>query len=185
MRSNLARRLSYGLLTLALGAAILAPPATASTTHTGAHKAHAVVPTVPCAQEDETPAFAMRHLQSRLMVAALSCNQSGAYNTFVQQFGPALSNSGDKLVAYYHRTGGGSAALNQQVTDIANAAGRSRADDPNGYCQKTWTVFWELEQTPERLLQIAFDNLVERMSLPPSCPGGRTAGTQEANAPTK
>ena len=136
-----------------------------------------------CAQEDETPAFALRHLQSRLMVAGLSCNQGDAYNTFVQHFTTELADSSAKLIAYFRRTGGGSVALNSHVTDLANAAGRSRAADPDGFCQSTWQVFWALEQTPEKLLQIAFDNLVEKVNLPPSCPGARTTGLQEAKAP--
>ena len=41
---------------------------------------------LPCASDDEARGFVLRHLQSKLMVAALSCNQRDAYNTFMQRF---------------------------------------------------------------------------------------------------
>ena len=44
--------------------------------------------TMTCASSDEAAAFRMRDLQSRLMVAALSCNQLTAYNTFMDHFQP-------------------------------------------------------------------------------------------------
>jgi hypothetical protein len=180
MRSSILHSLGFGFVIAALTFAFTAFPARAAS-----HKAHTVAQPMACAQEEETLAFALRHLQSRLMVAGLSCNQSDAYNTFVQHFTSELSDSGARLVAYFQRTGGGSAALNRHVTDLANGAGRVRATDPQGFCQGTWQVFWALEQEPEKLLQIAFDNLVEKVNLPPSCPGTRSTGTQEANAPAQ
>ncbi len=116
-----------------------------------------------CASDDEARGFTLRHLQSRLMVAALSCNQRDAYNTFVQHFMTELTIGGKALTAYFERTGGGA------VTDIANGAGLSKASDSNGYCAAAWRVFWELEQAPERLVDIAMRNMVPSVSVPHAC----------------
>src|SRR5882724_5487439 len=82
-----------------------------------------------CVRTDEATAFSLRHLQSRLMVAALSCNQRDAYNTFVTRFQSELSDGGRNLISYFDRNGG-KTALNSYITEIANAAGLDRASDP-------------------------------------------------------
>jgi len=122
-----------------------------------------------CMQADEAVAIPLRHLQSRLMVAALSCNQRDAYNTFVLHFQPQLAEGGRRLIAYFQRAGGGSSAMNAYVTEIANAAGLGRAANPQGYCSKTWELFWALEQAPERLLALAAENMMETAHLPETC----------------
>src|SRR6188508_3349280 len=73
-----------------------------------------------CATADEVEAFKLRHLQSQLMLAGLSCNQREAYNTFVLAFRPQLATAGGSLIRYFERTGGGATALNRHVTEIAN-----------------------------------------------------------------
>lgn len=129
-----------------------------------------------CLRSQETEAFILRHLQSQLMVAALSCNQSAAYNTFVQHFEPQLTEGGRALTAYFARVGGGMPALNKYVTEIANAAGLSRAADPQGFCAKTWELFWNLEQMPDRLLSLAAATLTDAIRLPQSCAAKTSAG---------
>ena len=104
-----------------------------------------------CVSSDEADAFRMRDLQSRLMVAALSCNQLTAYNTFVERFRPSLASAGKQITAYHKRTGGGEAALNRHMTELANAAGLSRAEAPEKYCGDTWAMFLLLEDEPSGL----------------------------------
>lgn len=123
---------------------------------------------MPCASNDEARGFVLRHLQSKLMVAALSCNQRDAYNTFMQRFMPELTSSGKAFAAYFTRTGLGTPALNSHVTEIANAAGLSRAANPR-YCEATWQLFWDLQQEPERLVEYAAENQM-MMAMPQSCP---------------
>lgn len=108
-----------------------------------------------CVSSDEAAAFRMRDLQSRLMVAALSCNQLTAYNTFVERFRPTLASAGKRLVSYYQRTGGGEPALNRHLTELANAAGLSRAEAPEKYCGDTWAMFLLLEDEPAGLPTMA------------------------------
>ncbi|MCZ8149565.1 MAG: hypothetical protein O9325_17160, partial [Roseomonas sp.] len=71
MRQNqaLRRKTSFRLLIGGL-AALVAGPAIAQT----------------CLQPAERTAFDVRALQSKLMVAALSCSQDAAYNAFVRKF---------------------------------------------------------------------------------------------------
>jgi len=108
-----------------------------------------------CVSSDEAEAFRMRDLQSRMMVAALSCNQLTAYNTFVERFRPTLASAGKQIAAYYQRTGGGEPALNRHMTELANAAGLARAEEPEQYCGDTWAMFLLLEDEPSGLPTIA------------------------------
>jgi hypothetical protein len=147
--------------------------------------ATAMAKEMACASDEEARGFILRHLQSQLMVAALSCNQKEAYNTFVRNFVVDLSAGGRALIAYFNRVGGGTPALNKHVTDLANAAGLSRASDP-GFCAATWRVFWDLQQRPEMLAEIAGQNVIPAVARPQTCTSQRmlnkTAAPQEAKA---
>ena len=92
-----------------------------------------------CITAEEATAFSLRHLQSRLMVAALACNQRDAYNNFVESFRPPLADAGADLISYFQRTGGGQNALNRHVTELANVAGLYRAENPEGFARKPGT----------------------------------------------
>lgn len=104
-----------------------------------------------CVSAEEAAAFRLRDLQSRFMVAALSCNQQTAYNTFIEKFRPSLTLASSEIQAYFKRTGGGEPALNRHLTELANAAGLSRAEEPEQYCGDTWAMFLLLEEEPEGL----------------------------------
>lgn len=108
-----------------------------------------------CVSTDEAAALRLRDLQSRLMVAALSCNQQVAYNSFVEKFRPSLTSAGQQMVAYFNRTGGGEPALNRYLTQLANAAGLARAEEPEQYCGDTWAMFLLLEEEPQGLPSMA------------------------------
>ncbi len=108
-----------------------------------------------CVVREEADAFRMRQLQSHLMVAALSCNQSIAYNNFVEHYRPRLAAAGNSLRSYFQRTGGGEPALNRHITQLANVAGLSRAEAPENFCSDTWTMFLLLEEEEEQLPIVA------------------------------
>ena len=126
--------------------------------------------TLPCATASETQAFQVRNLQSQFMVAALACNQREAYTNFVEGFRPVLVSAGDRLVKYFERIGRGQSAINQHVTDLANAAGLERAAQPSAYCSKTWELFWKLDQSPLNLASVAAANRMDTVAAPPTCP---------------
>jgi len=132
-----------------------------------------------CASLEEAEAFRLRHLQSRLMVAALGCNQQAAYNTFVEHFRPTLAAAGGRITDYYVRIGGGQTALNKHITELANSAGLSRAENPEGYCKQAWELFWSLEQDPSALIRVADANTLV-ISSPQSCSVTVAAGAVKA-----
>jgi hypothetical protein len=89
---------------------------------------------------------------------------------------------------YFERTGGGAAALNRHVTEIANAAGLDRAEKRDAYCRLTWDMFWKLSQAPQDLSVIAGSNMIASVEQPMLCsqvPAMVTAGAAApANAGT-
>ncbi len=123
----------------------------------------------PCASADEVEAFRLRHLQSRLMVAGLSCGQRDAYNSFMTRHKPQFGGYGPILISYYKRIGTGQDALNRYVTQLANAAASIRSDDPVAFCTHTWATFWEIEQDPAQLSNIAAANPIPAISQPALC----------------
>jgi hypothetical protein len=150
---------------------------------------------MPCASEEEAHGFHLRHLQTRLMVAALSCNQKEAYNSFMAQFMTEMTKGGKALQTYFQRTGLGTPALNKHVTDLANGAALYRSADPNGYCAAAWSVFWDLQQKPDELGNLARQSVVTSVEAPIACSAvapapakpavKKTAAPQEAKAAVK
>lgn len=127
-----------------------------------------------CATVQEAAAFGLRRLQSRLMVAGLACNQREAYNRFVETFRPPLVAAGADLIAYFQRSGGGQAALNRHVTDLANFAGLRRAENPEAFCAETWAVFLDLEAKPDELTRQASTHMLTDSGSPEPCPSPTT-----------
>ncbi len=122
-----------------------------------------------CVTAEEATAFSLRHLQSRLMVAALACNQRDAYNNFVESFRTPLADGGEDLISYFKRTGGGQPALNRHVTELANVAGLHRAEAPQTFCQETWTMFLLLQEQPAELVTTAVAHMLEDAGYPKLC----------------
>lgn len=135
-----------------------------------------------CVSSDEAAALRLRDLQSRLMVAALSCNQQVAYNTFVEKFRPSLTSAGQQIVAYFKRTGGGEPALNRHLTQLANAAGLARAEEPEQYCGDTWAMFLLLEEEPQGLPSMAA-KFAPGVDVPAQCSAPEAPTLIEATAP--
>ncbi len=124
-----------------------------------------------CMTAQEARAFSLRHLQSRLMVAGLACNQRDAYNNFVEAFRPPLADAGAAFIGYFQRTGGGQTALNRHVTELANVAGLQRASDPQAFCQDTWNMFLLLEEEPSELDAQAVAHVMKDVGAPTLCAG--------------
>lgn len=128
-----------------------------------------------CALPTETAAFHLRQLQSRLMVAALACNQRPAYNAFVSRFRPSLAAAGGRIEGYFQRIGGGPAGLDDYLTALANTASLARAENPGEYCRRTWDLFWTLDHDPAALAGIAEANLLSVFIQPSGCSPGPLA----------
>ncbi len=103
------------------------------------------------------------------MTAPLAAQAAETLNcASLEETDATLVSSGNKITDYFKRIGGGQTALNQHITELANAAGLLRAEDPANFCKKTWELFWLLEQDPRTLTKIAEANTLATLQ-PKSC----------------
>lgn len=110
----------------ALGAVMFAAPALAQA----------------CVQPAERTAFEIRALQSQLMVAALSCNRDGDYNSFVRKFQADLAGSYRTIQAHYRRTGGNSQReMDGFITALANAHSQDGIRQGSRFCPNITPLF--------------------------------------------
>lgn len=93
-----------------------------------------------CATGAVAEAMQVRALNSRLMVAALSCKAEGDYNAFVQQFDDVLNRSGQRLVDWFAPRGG-QRALTGYVTGLANKASFDSLGDRYTFCATARDIF--------------------------------------------
>jgi hypothetical protein len=113
-----------------------------------------------CLTDEERTAVHVRLLQTELMVAALSCRQTGPgrnlpaqYNAFMRKHREGLANS-SRLVQRYFAARHGSDWESKHhafVTALANDASRRAMDSP-AFCDEAPTVFRDaLKITPRNL----------------------------------
>ncbi|HWC62696.1 MAG TPA: hypothetical protein VG501_03675 [Rhizomicrobium sp.] len=75
-------------------------------------------------------------LQQEMMVAGLTCNQSGLYNRFVISHRAELQDSDVVLLAYFRsRDGGSEAGYDSYKTKMANLSAARSAEDGMRYCR--------------------------------------------------
>jgi hypothetical protein len=93
-----------------------------------------------CIGGEDLHALQAAALQQRLMVAALSCRDTAAYNRFVLGHRGELQKSDAALMAYFKRLTGGVAAYHTYKTHLANQASldSSRSDD---FCGRADVLF--------------------------------------------
>ncbi len=106
---------------------------------------------------DPHPVIALRGLQTRLMVAALSCGLRDGYGAFVERFSNQLAANADALAVRY-RGRGGRRAIDTLVTRLANAAASQSNQDRAGFCARAADTMTRLRATPaERLNRLAVE----------------------------
>ena len=105
-----------------------------------------------CADHDVVEAFAVRDLQSRLLVAALACDQRGPYNSFVMRYQTALRQAGRHLIQHFSGNADGQRRLDNHVTRAANAAAYRHAENQSAFCQTTSMLFTRLMSTSATVL---------------------------------
>lgn len=96
-----------------------------------------------CATSAEREAHIMRHLQTQLMVGALSCRgprdlgQRDQYNRFVERHGPALRGHAEVFLGFFERRYGThhQAQIDGYITDMANMLAVESARMPE-FCDK-------------------------------------------------
>jgi len=147
---GLRRKTSFRLLIGGL-AAVIAGPAVAQT----------------CVQPAERAAFDVRALQSKLMVAALSCSQDAAYNAFVRKFQAELGAAYRDVQGHFRRTGGGNhqRELDGFITQMANAHSQEQIRAGSQYCPMVTPMFNLATALPNAAALAAFSQ--ERNVLNP------------------
>ena len=103
-----------------------------------------------CVAPRERDSQIVRALQSRLMIAAFSCNARTDYNKFVKYYRPHLAFHGSGLRQYFRKKHGRShkRALNRYVTRLANGASQASINDRGRFCAESRAIFSELMSVP-------------------------------------
>ena len=103
-----------------------------------------------CVAPRERDSQTVRALQSRLMIAAFSCNARGDYNQFVNRYQAHLAFHGSGLRRYFRRTHGAAhrRALNKFVTRLANGASQVSINNRGGFCAESRAIISELMTAP-------------------------------------
>ena len=109
---------------------------------------------VVCADAAEKKSFGVRSLQTRLMVAALTCDARKQYNAFVTRYRPALAGHGRTLKDYFHRAYGPESGrrLDRYVTGLANRASLLSTLDRPTFCARAGRTLQTLLRDPPALL---------------------------------
>ena len=96
-----------------------------------------------CASPAEATALKTAVLQQELMVAALQCHESGAYNRFVNTYRPELQSSDATLKTFFVRRGGehGEAGYDTFKTKAANLSALEQARDAAAFCADAHVLF--------------------------------------------
>jgi hypothetical protein len=123
-----------------------------------------------CASVADADAFAMRDLQSRLMVAGLACGQRDAYNAFVTSHRAELADAGKRLKAYFVSRGDGVRGLDRHVTLVANTAAKTHGLERDAFCARTADLFLELQAVSSRsVFAVAPANALGGVTKPEVC----------------
>lgn len=94
-----------------------------------------------CPRPRETIALRTAAIQQQLMVGALVCQQTHAYNRFVISYRSELQRSDAELRHYFTRTHGGMSAYHAYKTRLANTASLRSTRNGERYCAETRMMF--------------------------------------------
>lgn len=117
-----------------------------------------------CVSARERDSLTVRALQSRLLVAALSCGARADYNSFVTRYRPQLAAHSSELRKHFRKQHGAAhnKALNAYVTKLANGASQVSIEDRYGFCAESQRALAELlraraHEAPLVLQAVALD----------------------------
>jgi hypothetical protein len=96
-----------------------------------------------CANPAEAAALKTAVMQQELMVAALQCHETSAYNRFVTSYRPELQDSDATLKSFFVRRGGehGEAGYDTFKTKAANLSALEQARDSRNFCADAHALF--------------------------------------------
>jgi hypothetical protein len=127
------------------------------------------LPTRNVTEKDQL-AFQFRHLQTELLVAALSCGRKDIqsnYNSFVTRFGAALKTNGSTLKSYFARIYGSKNGANEMdsfMTRLSNELSLVSMREP-GFCDRSNQLFAQVLAVPQKgIEQFAQRHLTEQVA---------------------
>jgi hypothetical protein len=96
-----------------------------------------------CATAQDLTAMQVAAVQQKLMVAALSCNNTAAYNDFVAAYQPDLVASDQALQAFFMRLNAdtGASDYDSFKTKLANTASMRSSGNTRNYCRTAQATF--------------------------------------------
>jgi len=96
-----------------------------------------------CATPNEAAALKTAVIQQELMVAALQCRETNAYNRFVTTYRGELQTSDATLKTFFLRRGGehGEAGYDTFKTKAANLSALEQARNSSGFCADAHALF--------------------------------------------
>jgi len=115
-----------------------------------------------CVQPPEREAFNTVALKSALMVGALSCNQQGAYNKFMDRFQPEVLSGQHVMDRYFAHAYGLYSQMQEDSyeTTLANSQSEASIDIGANYCADTAQLYSQILalKTPEDLARFIATN---------------------------
>jgi hypothetical protein len=126
-----------------------------------------------CARPEEAMALKTAAVQQELMVAALTCNDAGAYNNFVLGHRRALQESDAALQAYFRRTTRtGDDQYNAYKTSLANDSSLASLHGQGSFCAMAETAFGDAYGARSLADFVAAEPVVEEQRYPVCESGG-------------
>jgi hypothetical protein len=128
-----------------------------------------------CPASDEQNSLTVRALQSKLMVAALTCSARSDYNDFVRRYTPYLADHAVSLRRWFRKLHGGRSTreIDRFVTSLANNASMKSINDRAAFCAASRSAFAELLGAPgaesRRILHSVALEVSWRQDIPAGC----------------
>lgn len=140
-----------------------------------------------CVRPDDSSAFEVTGLKTRLMVTALTCQVDSKYNEFVTRYKPQLTNEDRNLNSYFSRLNSRSSAKmrDDYVTQLANSESQVGTRQGTLFCSHNLPIFDEVMALRDgtELVSYAAAKSVEQPAGIGGCQA--TSATTAARATTK
>jgi len=106
----------------------------------------------PCLYSNEKAAFEIVTLKNTLMVAALSCGQTNAYNDVMTRFQPFMQAQQAVVDAYFQRVSGAGGRQQEDgfMTQLSNDASQEGDTLGDGYCGGAAALFDAVLSVPDQ-----------------------------------
>ena len=138
-----------------------------------------------CAGAKDLTALQIAAVQQQLMVAALSCDQAGLYNSFVLAYQKDLLASDSALLEYFLRVNAvsGTADYHRYKTRLANNYSLRSIADKRGYCRSAEAAFAAALTNRQSLAAFALSQPASNVAGSTSCGESVQGSAMVARAP--